>query len=273
MAMLILPDVFERTWGLRMEPFWPKLTQSIRPSRPDFLFIAEVYWDLGWILQRQGFDYTYDKRLYDRLRDGHARPVRDHFRADREFQQKLTRLLENHDEPRASATFTPETHRAAAVLTYLFPGLKFFPDGQFEGRKKKLPVHLGRRPAEPVEATLRDFYAGLLNCVHRPEIQDGEWFLLEPTEAWDSNWTCDCFVCFAWHKQGAPPLIVVVNYAPNQNQCYLRLPFVEVSGYVVHARDLMSSAVYERDGEELVSRGLFIDLPPWCYHVFRLETV
>jgi hypothetical protein len=29
--------------------------------------MAEVYWDMEWTLQQQGFDYCYDKRLYDRL--------------------------------------------------------------------------------------------------------------------------------------------------------------------------------------------------------------
>jgi hypothetical protein len=273
MAMLILPDVFGRTWGLRMEPFWPKVTQSIRSSSPDFLFMAEVYWGLEWTLQQQGFDYTYDKRLYDRLRDMHARPVHDHFRADGEFQKKSVRFLENHDEPRAAATFALETHRAAAVLTYLCPGLRLFHDGQFEGRTRKVPVHLGRRPTEPVEPALQGFYASLLNCICRPETQDGEWRLLEGAPAWDGNWTWDCFVCFAWHQQGIPPLIVVVNYAPNQSQCYLGLPFDEIRGHTVRARDLMSSVTYERDGEELVSRGMFLDLPPWGYHVFRLETL
>jgi Alpha amylase, catalytic domain len=273
MAMLILPDVFERTWGLRMEPFWPKVTQSIRSSRPDFLFIAEVYWDLEWTLQQQGFDYTYDKRLYDRLRDGHARPVRDHFRADKEFQQKSARFLENHDEPRAAGTFPPGMHQAAAVLTYLCPGLRFFHDGQFEGQTKKVSVHVGRRPIEPVEAGLRDFYARLLNCVHLPETQDGEWSLLNCAPAWDGNWTSECFICFAWQKPKSPPLVVIVNYAPNQGQCYVQLPFDELRGRTVRVQDLMGSAAYERDGNELVHHGLYLDMPEWGYHVFKIETL
>ena len=68
MAMLILPDVFERTWGRRPEPFWPRTIERVRKAAPSFLFMAEVYWDLEWELQQQGFNYTYDKRLYDRLR-------------------------------------------------------------------------------------------------------------------------------------------------------------------------------------------------------------
>ena len=105
MAMLVLPDVFQRTWGVAAPPFWPSAIQRVRAQHPAFTFLAEVYWDLEWTIQQQGFDYAYDKRLYDRLREGHAGAVRDHLRAELEYQGKLARFLENHDEPRAAATF------------------------------------------------------------------------------------------------------------------------------------------------------------------------
>src|SRR5687768_5666693 len=79
MAMLVLPEVFERTWGQRSEPFWPKAIECVREHVSDFCFMAEVYWDLEWSLQQEGFDYAYDKRLYDRLRGHLAPPVRGHF--------------------------------------------------------------------------------------------------------------------------------------------------------------------------------------------------
>jgi len=148
MAMLVLPEVFQRTWGIAPAPFWPRATAAVRAQVPGFLFIAEVYWDLEWTLQQQGFDYTYDKRLYDRLEHRAARPVREHLRAGLDFQDRLARFLENHDEPRAAATFTPEVHRAAAVITFLTPGLRFFHQGQREGRKVRISMHLGRGPEE-----------------------------------------------------------------------------------------------------------------------------
>jgi glycosidase len=63
MAMLVLPEIFHRTWGITTEPFWDKAIQKVRELYPDFIFMAEVYWDLEWTLQQHGFDYTYDKRL------------------------------------------------------------------------------------------------------------------------------------------------------------------------------------------------------------------
>ena len=43
------------------------------------------------------------------------------------------------------------------------------------------------------------------------------------------------------------------------------------SGRAVRFRDLTGSATYDRDGGELVSRGLYLDLPPWGYHVFEVQ--
>jgi glycosidase len=123
MAMLVLPDVFESTWGITAQLFWPQATESVRRKYPNFQFMAEVYWDREWTMQQQGFDYAYDTRLYDRLREGHARSVREPFHAGLDYQDKLARFLENHDEPRAAATFAPDQHAAAAVLTFLFPDL------------------------------------------------------------------------------------------------------------------------------------------------------
>ena len=141
MAMLVLPEVFERTWGIRSAPFWPRATAEVRSQVPDFLFMAEVYWDLEWTLQQQGFDATYDKRLYDRLEHGASPAVRGHLQAALDFQDRLWRFLENHDEPRAAATFAPD-HRAAAVITFLSPGLRFFHQGQREGKRVRIPMHL-----------------------------------------------------------------------------------------------------------------------------------
>ena len=168
MAMLVLPDVFERTWGIRPDLFWPKATESVRRKHPGFVFMAEVYWDLEWTMQQQGFDYAYDKRLYDRLREGHARPVREHLRAGLDYQDKLARFLENHDEPRAAATFARAMHEAAAVVTFLSPGLRFFHQGQFDGRRKRISPHLVRAPEEPVDAALRAFYQKLLGVLQQP---------------------------------------------------------------------------------------------------------
>ncbi|MBZ5537927.1 MAG: alpha-amylase [Acidobacteriia bacterium] len=271
MAMLILPDVFERTWGRKPTSFWPQAIQRVRKRAPDFCFMAEVYWDLEYTLQQQGFDYTYDKRLYDRLREGHARPVREHLHAALDYQTKLARFLENHDEPRASASFDPFVHRAAAVITYFVPGLRFFHQGQFEGRKKRISPHLVRAPEESPDQEIGEFYDHLLAILRKPVVKSGEWQWLEGQPAWDGNGSWDSFVAHSWQGSGGERMLITVNYAPHPSQCYLKLPFPEIKDRSVRLKDLLSSACYIRGGNGLLERGLYLDLQPWSYHVFDLE--
>jgi len=269
MAMLILPDVFERTWGVRPKPFWAGAMQRARERAPGFVFMAEAYWDLEWELQQQGFDYTYDKRLYDRLREGHARPVRDHFRAGLDYQAKLVRFLENHDEPRAAAAFPPEMHEAAAVITYLAPGLRFFHQGQFEGARQRISPHLCRAPVEQTDERVAGFYERLLGVLREPAAGGGTWRLLTCRPAWQGNWTGDCFVAFA-RELGDARLLVLVNYAPHQSQCYVELPFAGLYGKAWRLDDQMSESRYEREGDDLAERGLYLDLRPWQFHAFAM---
>jgi hypothetical protein len=271
MAMLVLPEVFERTWGTSAPPFWPRATEAVRQKVPGFLFLAEVYWDLEWALQQQGFDYTYDKRLYDRLVEGRARPVREHLYAGLDFQDHLARFLENHDEPRAAATFAPEVHPAAAVLTFLTPGLRFFHLGQREGRRVRIPVHLGRGPAETPDPTIAAFYDCLRVRLEDPAFREGDWQLLECRPAWDGNGTWDDFVAFSWDGPDERRRLVAVNYSPHPSQCFVALPWRDLEGRTWRLQDLTGPAVYDRPGDDLTSPGLYLDMPPWGYHVFSLS--
>ena len=273
MAMLLLPEIFQRTWGITPEPFWPKATAAVRAKYPAFTFMAEVYWDLEWTLQQQGFDYCYDKRLYDRLREGHAGPIRGHLLAGLDYQDKLARFLENHDEPRAASEFTWLQHQAAAVITFLSPGLRFFHQGQCEGARVRVPTHLCRGPAEPTNPEIAAFYAKLLAILKQTAFRNGAWSQIQPQAAWSGNWTSDCFVAYAWAGDAGGRHLVVVNYAGNQAQCRLPLPFPEFRGKPVRLTDVMGTEVYDRDGSELVDPGLYIDHAPWHYNVFELPEV
>jgi glycosidase len=268
MAMLVLPEIFERTWGIGAPSFWPMAIERVRREHHGFCFMAEVYWDLEWRMHQEGFDYAYDKRLYDRLRDGHVRGVRDHLRAGLDYQTGLARFLENHDEPRAAVTFPPGAHQAAAVITFLTPGLRFFHDGQFEGRTRRISPHLGRGPLEPVDQELQNFYQRLLEVLRSDVVRNGDWQLLECRPAWSDNWTSDALIAFAWQNRNGDMLLVAVNDAPHQSQCYVRLPFTNLAGKSWRLSDRMGSAVYQRDGDHLIAGGLYLDMLPWQAHAF-----
>jgi hypothetical protein len=226
-----------------------------------------------WTLQQLGFDYTYDKRLYDRLREGHARPVREHLQAGLDFQDRLARFLENHDEPRAAATFSRDAHRAAAVITFLAPGLRFFHQGQFEGRMARISPHLCRGPEETADLDTTSFYDRLLAVLRRPAVRGGEWKLLPCGVAWDGNHTFENYVAFSWQSGGDDRLIVAVNASAVRSQCFVRLPFRDLEGSRWRLQDLLGEAVYERDGNDLHTWGLFLDESPWKAQVFSMTRV
>jgi hypothetical protein len=266
MAMLVLPHVFERTWSVTAQPFWPDAVAAVKAEHPGFLFMAEVYWDLEWELQQQGFDFTYDKRLYDRLVEGAVPSIHGHLYASLDFQEHSARFLENHDEPRAAAVFAPGMHKAAAVISFLCPGLRFFHQGQLEGAKKRLPVHLCRRPLEPVDEDLRSFYHQLLICLGTPGVHEGMWALLDCRPAWDGNWTHERFVAQGWRGDLGGRLMAVINFSNHQSQCYVSPPFSDLTGRRWVLRDLLNVISYARDGAALMEPGLYLDMPAWGYH-------
>ena len=273
MAMLVLPEIFERTWGIIASPFWPRATSAIRTKAPGFIFLAEVYWDLEWTLQQQGFDYTYDKRLYDRLVHGQACPVRDHLLAGLNFQDHLARFLENHDEPRAAATFSLDIHQAAAVITFFSPGLRFFHQGQREGKRVRIPVHLRRGPVEALDPSISSFYDRIIACLQDLPFRDGYWQLLDSHPAWDGNGSNEDFLAFTWSGPGDLRRLVVVNYSVHQSQCYLVMPWDDLAGRIWRFHDLLGLAVYDRNGDDLAIQGLYLDVPSWGYHVFEVKPV
>jgi glycosidase len=273
MAMLVLPEIFQRTWGIEIAPFWQQAIAQVKASHPDFIFMAEVYWDMEWTLQQLGFDYTYDKRLYDRLLEQHSQPVRSHFWAALDYQQKSARFLENHDEPRAATSFPIGIHQAAAIISYCSPGLRFFHEGQMQGWLKKISVHLHRSPAQSNNSVLQEFYQRLLQVLQLELFRNGEWQLLECKSAWEGNWTWDCFIAFAWQDQNSKRAVVVVNYAPNQSQCYVQLPWSNLGKF----SDLLGSESSEGTytaGDRSINNNekeLYYDLPAWGFSIMDSE--
>ena len=175
----LINSIFERTWGTRAgskpsTEYWTDLITTVKATHRQFVFMAEAYWDLEWELQQQGFDYCYDKRLYDRFEHGDVEPVRNHLLADSEYQRRLVRFLENHDEPRAAATFPSDKHRAAAVAVFSLPGAKLFHEGQFQGRRTRVTVFLARRPEETPDLDLERFYGALLQQTAEEPFRSGD---------------------------------------------------------------------------------------------------
>ncbi|MEZ4985841.1 MAG: alpha-amylase family glycosyl hydrolase [Saprospiraceae bacterium] len=264
MAMLPLPQVMAQTWGAYLgaasgqtPAFWPKAIQTVRSQHPGFLFLAEVYWDMEWQLQQMGFDYTYDKRLRDRLSHTDAEGVRNHLLAERAFQERSTRFLENHDEERSLRELNISQAQAAALIAYTVPGMRFFYQGQWEGRRIRLPVQLGREPLETstsshglalsgiplakltrlqsVVPSMTAFYDFLLQLLRESLLQEGQWVLLpaqHPSHiAW--QWVLDGQRVYIGVNYGNQPFAIQLPPSVSGWRAYLTSQPIDATVFLV----------------------------------------
>jgi hypothetical protein len=274
MAMLMTNEVFGRTWGERAGPppdveYWPAILPAVRAAHPHLCFIAEVYWDMEWAMMSQGFDLCYDKRLYDRLRLEPPEAVRQHLTADPDYQDKLVRFIENHDEPRAATVFAADQQRVAAVVAHTLPGAKLLHEGQVEGRGVQLPVFLGRRSSEDADDKTRAFYRRLLPLLRMPALQTGDWHLCA-ISGWPANNTFHNLVAWSW-QTSTQRCIIVANLTDTAAQGRVQLTWPDLAGQSWVFQDRLSGAAFEHSGDEILNAGLYVDLPPWGYHFFELR--
>ncbi len=259
MAMLMTTEVFAGTWGDLAGPapdreFWPEIIATVRAANPDFIFMAEVYWEMEYALQQQGFDYCYDKRLYDRLVEDTAEAVRTHLIADTSYQNKLVRFTENHDEPRAASAFKMRQNIAANVLCATLPGAHLMHEGQPRGHRVKLPVQLGRRPHEKDDPRLLALYERLLARLPRRE---GDWRLLYV--AAPDGAEHPTLIAYAWLD---PLWLVVVNYSDHGAGGFVEIPHTAPA-----FDDLLTGERLHVGGEALA-----VNLPPWGWYLLAPQT-
>eukprot|EP00300_Choanocystis_sp_HF-7_P014577 c18736_g1_i1.p1 GENE.c18736_g1_i1~~c18736_g1_i1.p1 ORF type:complete len:308 (-),score=54.97 c18736_g1_i1:31-954(-) len=268
--------------GLKFEFLFLIFFYFVEPSQShsSFVWIGEVYWDMEYQLQQLGFTFTYDKRLYDRLRSGNAREVSAHLTADLDYQQRSARFLENHDEQRAAQVFPdPNQHQAAALISFTCPGLHFFHMGQLQGRNLKLSMHLRSLLEESeLNPAISDLYTRLLPVVKRSEFRSGSWQRLHTTPSQDQNPSHENLIAsIATHPRR--PLsftLVIVNYSPHEANGHVFFPpqlaqlFEQAGvGTQVLLRDLLRPDHFERNLTTCEREGLWVKLDAWHSHVLE----
>ena len=180
----------------------------------------------------------------------------------------MVRFIENHDEPRAAATFSSGKERAATVAILTLMGAKLLHEGQFEGRKVRLPVFLSRRPEEPTDQDLVAFYERLLKEVNRDVFRNGTWRLCERS-GWPDNQSCQNLLTWCWTNEDTRYL-VVINFCQELAQARVHLPWDELRGKEWRLNDVLSGETYDRSGCEMRDAGLYLELGPWKCHLFQV---
>jgi glycosidase len=271
MSMLALNEIFSMTWGPHLAEwpapgteFWSEALAAV----PNFLWMAEVYWDLEWRMQQLGFNYTYDKRLYDRLEKSPPQETRGHLEGDYNYQSHMARFLENHDEPRAAATFHGEKLHAAAVAVGTLPGLRFYHAGQFEGKRLHPPVQLARVAVEPPDKVLQHFYGKILAISNHDAFHSGEWKLLDINSAGDD--THNNLIAYRW-KLANQLFLVIVNLAEATSHGRVQLTGDLTGSQSYLLRDELNGPEYRWDGGAIVSGGLYVKLGAFGSHIFDVQ--
>lgn len=280
MAMLPLNNIFYNTWigvlkkyGFEKpeKEFWEEAIVKVKNKREDFIFIAETYWDLEWQLQNLGFDFTYDKRLTDRLVAGNIRSIKDHLNAEKSYQQKSVRFLENHDEERAIVKLGREKSIAAAVIVGTIPGIAFYFDGQCDGKKIKLPLQLGREPEEKQDEKVKEFYRNLFRITKSNIFKNGNWKLLETSPVADLDHSYENLLAWEWRLNNELR-VVVVNYNHSTSRCRLKFNVPSDSDEVI-LTDLFNDITYKRSVKEISEKGLFVELKSYNSHIFSFDAL
>ncbi len=275
MAMLSLNNVFNNTWGPVInkkgyqkpeKEFWEIAINEVKKIKEDFLFLGEAYWDLGWQLQQLGFDYTYDKTLLDRLKSGYVEEIRGHLSAEDNYQEKLIRFIENHDEERAVKSLGIEKSKAAAVIFSTVKGMHLFYDGQLEGKKIKLPVQLGREKKEKPNENINKFYSELLDIIKSDVFKNGKWELLPVEPAWEGNFSYHNILIWLLTYSERKRL-VAVNYSDVVSQCRVKLHLNDYPEKF-KLKDILNKTEYFRKTKNILTEGLFIELGPYKSHIF-----
>jgi len=277
MAMLMTTSVFNKTWGDKAgsfpeTEFWEEIILAVKKKYPDFKFIAEVYWDMEWDLIQQGFDYCYDKRLYERLASFNVENIKNHLEADLDYQSKLLRFIENHDEPRAITTFEYEPSKAASVIATTLPGACLIFEGQTRGSRIKIPVQIGRRPVEEEDIDLKGFYEKLLRAIPGKEFDDANWSLCNAKLAGQDDESYKNIISYQWLTEDQI-LLIAVNYSSNYSKAHIITNNINYGQNNWRFTDLLVGNEYNYKGKDLENYGLYIELEGWKSHIFRVEKV
>jgi len=241
---------------------------TVKEKFPNVIFLAEVYSPWEQSLQNVGFDYTYDKNLYDLLTSGNIQSIQNWIvQNSLSYTQHSAHFVSNHDQPRAATNFGSWWRAdAAALLTFTLPGMRFHWMWQWDGFSNQLDIHLRREQSEPVVKDAQLFYKIFLNITNSDVFKKGEWVNLTVSGD-NSSWR---LIAYRWQYNDEKRLcvinfsdqigsgnVVVSNATPINNND------------TIPVTDLLSGTTYWRSANEMRTQGLFVVINSWYAQIFQ----
>jgi hypothetical protein len=270
MAMLQLNDIFNANWRHLLgdtpvpeKEFWTEAHAAV----PNLTLLAEAYWGTEQRLLELGFSYSYDKTLYDALRDHNIPQIRERLASFPERQSDFARFMENHDEQRRAIVF-PNDHLAAdGTLLGTLPGIRFYHQGELEGRRIHMPITLRIAADEPLDPISTNFFQKILRITRQDVFHEGKWNLLDVAPEGDAP--ADALLVYEWRSPKGWK-IIAVNLAAYTSQG--RVPLAgrvsPTQNYIFN--DELNNVRYNRTGQELHNPGLFLRRDPFQAHLFDI---
>jgi hypothetical protein len=272
MAMLHLNSIFAWIWSRFLNGAAPpekEFWAEARAAVPDLTLLAEAYWGTEPRLLDLGFSFAYDKELYDAVRDTKIEEVRARLDGGAASQSRLARFLENHDEARRAIVFGNERLQAAGTLMATLPGMRFYHQGELEGRRIHLPITLRMAADEPADPASASFFGKILGIARENVFHAGEWSLLLVSSEGDS--TSGNLVVYEWRSENVWKIVAVnLSSGPSQGRVHLDDRISPAKSYVFY--DQLNEVRYPRSGAELSNLGLFIRRDAFQAHLFDVTS-
>ena len=293
MAMLVLreqvkihrhPEMSWENFNRWMpEEFWSEAIRVVKRVNPQFSFMAETYWAMEGYLQHLGFDYTYNKPLYEAIcnafHNGNAEGLMNFVRMlGTDFLKKGVHFLENHDEERAMNALGEERQRAAAALLFTLPGIALIHQGQLEGKRERLPVQRVVPLAQEQEnASLAGFYRQLLQTTALPVFREGRLNVLYSNNS--------SFIAFARILNDTKAMVIINTSNHYQKGIIFVAPGLRLKAggpyrlddlfYGLKSKEVRRQPTvrpsYTYPAAQLINQGLYVELQPFDAHIFLLE--
>ncbi len=270
MAMLQLNDIFAGIWQHLLggtQPPTKEFWTEARANVPNLVLLAEAYWGTEQRLLNLGFSFAYDKTLYDAVRDINLQQVRARLAGSTEQQSHFARFMENHDEPRRPEVFGNERLGTEGTLMGTLPGMRFYHQGELEGRRIRLPITLRIAANEPPDPPSLAFFQKILQITQRDVFHEGQWKFLELVPEGDAP--PDGLIVYEWRSAKAWT-IIAANLTGSAAQGRLRLGDCVSSAQQYVLYDELNDVKYSRSGEELHNVGLFIRREAFQAHIFDI---